>query len=63
MSEVLQENTTVLSDEDLSARERGSQGSVNLVDQLIGWHAFSGSSPFVIAGCRMHRTGGQERRL
>ena len=53
----------MLINEGSSGREGGSQGSVDLVDHLIGWSAFAGPSAFIIARCCAHRAGGQERPL
>jgi hypothetical protein len=53
----------MLIDAGWSACERGSQGTVDLGDHPIGWHAFAVPSPLVIARGRAHRTSGQECHL
>ena len=52
-----QDETTVLVDEGLSGRKRGGQAPLDLVDHLLGLHAWSGASPFAIARRCAHGAG------
>jgi hypothetical protein len=45
-----QDATALLVDESLSDTERGGQGPVDVVDDLVGMGAWPRSSPFAIAG-------------
>jgi hypothetical protein len=54
-----QDATTVLVDAGLPGRECRGQGSVDLVDHLVGSSVWSGAAPFAIAGLHAHRAGGE----
>ena len=47
----------MLVDEGLSSRERRGQGSVDLVDRLVGFSTVAGSSPFAKAGRQAQALG------
>jgi hypothetical protein len=56
-----QEETPGLVAACLSGRERRSPGSGDLLDHVVGWHAWPGASPFPRAGQRAPCAGGQAR--